>query len=179
MLFVLAVAENAVDSNSYKPHAIIRSHKGLTVEIGNTDAEGRLVLADALSYASSRHAPHTIIDMATLTGACVVALGEYAAGMFSNSDALASALAAAGATHAERLWRMPIFQEHRDELTVRLQNGRCACHSRGITVPDMSIASATAHAITLSHAIRLAGHALCGLKIDGRRANRWCLHRCR
>ncbi len=90
-MFVLAIAENAVDALSYKPHNILRSHKGLTVEVSNTDAEGRLVLggtagrslklmnaltiqydADALSYAQQRHKPHTIIDMATLTGACIV-----------------------------------------------------------------------------------------------------------
>ena len=63
VLFVLAIAENAVDAAAFKPHNIIRSHKGLTVEIGNTDAEGRLVLGDALSYAAARHGPHTVIDM--------------------------------------------------------------------------------------------------------------------
>jgi leucyl aminopeptidase len=73
---VLAIAENAIGENAFKPHNIIRSHKGLTVEIKNTDAEGRLVLADALSFAQARVAPHTIIDLATLTGACIIALGE-------------------------------------------------------------------------------------------------------
>ena len=113
---VLAVAENAIDANAFKPHNILRSHKGLTVEIKNTDAEGRLVLADALSYAQQRVAPHTIIDLATLTGACIVGLGEYAAGMFTNNEALKGGLACASSARFERLWPMPIFDEHRDEL---------------------------------------------------------------
>jgi len=113
---VLAVAENAIDANSFKPHNILRSHKGLTVEIKNTDAEGRLVLADALSFAQARHAPHTIVDAATLTGACIVALGEYAAGLFSNNAALRDGLIAAGAARFERLWPLPIFPEHSEEI---------------------------------------------------------------
>ena len=116
VVFVAAVAENAIGSRSYKPKNIIRSHKGLTVEIGNTDAEGRLVLADALSLGQSRHRPHTIIDMATLTGACIVGLGEYAAGLFSNNAALRAGLLAAGEARFERVHAMPIFAEHREEL---------------------------------------------------------------
>ena len=113
---VLAVAENAIGEHAFKPHNIIRSHKGLTVEINNTDAEGRLVLADALSFAQARHAPHTIVDLATLTGACIVGLGEYAAGLFSTNEALRGALRDAGARRAERLWPLPIFPEHREEI---------------------------------------------------------------
>jgi leucyl aminopeptidase len=113
---VLAIAENAIGEHAYKPHGILRSHAGLTVEVKNTDAEGRLVLADALSYAQARHAPHTVIDLATLTGACVVALGEYAAGLFGNNGALRGALVAAGEARGERLWPMPIFPEHREEI---------------------------------------------------------------
>lgn len=113
---VLAVAENAIDGAAYKPHAILRSHKGLTVQVGNTDAEGRLVLADALSFGQARHKPHTVIDAATLTGACIVGLGEYAAGLFSNNAALSAGVRAAGAAKGERLWPMPIFAEHREEL---------------------------------------------------------------
>ena len=116
VIFVAAVAENAIGSRAYKPKNIIRSHKGLTVEIGNTDAEGRLVLADALSFGQSRHRPHTVVDLATLTGACVVGLGEYAAGLFSNNEALRAGLLDAGAARFERLHAMPIFPEHREEL---------------------------------------------------------------
>ena len=97
-VFALALAENAIGKGAYKPHAIVKSHKGLTVEIGNTDAEGRLVLADgqltqisphsphimytAFSYVQAKYKPHTLVDFATLTGACVVALGESTAGLF-------------------------------------------------------------------------------------------------
>jgi leucyl aminopeptidase len=116
VVFIAAVAENAMDANSYKPHSIIRSHKGLTVQIGNTDAEGRLVLADALSFGQQRCKPHTVLDMATLTGACIVALGEYAAGLFSNNAALRQGLQAAADASSERLWALPIFPEHRAEL---------------------------------------------------------------
>lgn len=116
IVFVVAVAENAIGSLAYKPKSIIKSHKGLTVEIGNTDAEGRLVLADALSLCQQRHKPHTIIDMATLTGACIIALGEYAAGLFTNNAALSAALVKAGEKRGERLHPMPIFPEHREEI---------------------------------------------------------------
>lgn len=113
---IATVAENAIDAAAYKPKNIIRSHKGLTVEIGNTDAEGRLALADALSLGQARNRPHTVIDLATLTGACIIALGEYAAGLFGNNTALKTALTAAGESRGERLWSMPIFPEHREEL---------------------------------------------------------------
>jgi leucyl aminopeptidase len=116
IVFVVAVAENAIGSLAYKPKSIIKSHKGLTVEIGNTDAEGRLVLADALSLCQQRHKPHTIIDMATLTGACIIALGEYAAGLFTNNASLSAALVKAGEKRGERLHPMPIFPEHREEI---------------------------------------------------------------
>lgn len=86
IVFVVGLAENAIDANAYKPMDIIKSWKGLTVEIGNTDAEGRLVLADSLTYTQEKYNPKKIIDLATLTGACVVALGEKCAGYFSNND---------------------------------------------------------------------------------------------
>ena len=116
LVAVIAVAENAIDAHSFKPHNILRSHRGLTVEIKNTDAEGRLVLADALSYAQMRHSPHTIIDLATLTGACIVALGEYAAGLFTNNASLTDALLVASRARHERLWALPIFPEHEEEI---------------------------------------------------------------
>lgn len=121
VVFVVGAVDNAIDSLSYKPHAIMRSHKGLTVENGNCDAEGRLVLADALSYVQQTYKPHTVIDTATLTGACVIALGEYTAGLFTNNKAICAALVAAGAQRFERAWPMPILPEHRDELTSGTQ----------------------------------------------------------
>ncbi len=112
---VLALAENAIDAKSYKPYAIIDSHAG-SVQVGNTDAEGRLCLADALTFVQNEYRPTHIVDIATLTGACMIALGEHAAGLFANSDEFASALASAGAKGGERLWRMPVFPEHTEEI---------------------------------------------------------------
>eukprot|EP01147_Barroeca_monosierra_P001874 gene1874-4970_t len=113
---VVALAENAVGSGAYKPMAVIKSRSGKTVEVGNTDAEGRLVLADALTYAQETYEPHTVIDVATLTGACIVALGPYAAGIFTNDSQLSDRLISAGQTVYERLWPLPILPEHREEM---------------------------------------------------------------
>ncbi len=112
---ILALAENAIDAASFKPYCILDTHQG-SVQNMNTDAEGRLCLADALTFVQNEYRPTHIVDIATLTGACAIALGEHAAGLFANSDEFASALAAAGGTHGERLWRLPIFQEHHDEI---------------------------------------------------------------
>ena len=84
----LGFAENAIGNTSYKPSEIISSHKGLTVEINNTDAEGRLVLADCISWTQSNKNPCKIIEVSTLTGACMVALGESTGGLFCNNDQL-------------------------------------------------------------------------------------------
>lgn len=120
LIGVLAVAENAIGPKSYKPGDVVKSYSGKTVEIGNTDAEGRLVLADALSYIQETYRPSRIIDLATLTGGIVVALGEEATGLFSNDDALALALANAGACSGERLWRMPIYPEYKEMLKSQI-----------------------------------------------------------
>lgn len=113
---VLAIAENAMGPMSYKPGDVYRSYSGKSVEISNTDAEGRLVLADALSYIQDKYKPSRMIDLATLTGGIVVALGEMATGLFSNNDALAHALEAAGGRTGERLWRMPLYPEYKELL---------------------------------------------------------------
>ena len=89
VVFVMALAENAIGREVYKPGDIIKSLKGLTVEVGNTDAEGRLVLADAITYTCREFQPKSLIDIATLTGSVMVALGEETAGLFSNDDTLA------------------------------------------------------------------------------------------
>ena len=99
---------NMVDGKAYLPSDIIKSYKGETVEIGNTDAEGRLALADAIAYTIDQEEPTDVIDLATLTGACMVALGGAYAGLFSNNQRLSSRLKAAGEQTAERLWPMPV-----------------------------------------------------------------------
>lgn len=112
----LAIAENAIGSRSYKPLDIIKSKKGLTVEIGNTDAEGRLCLADALTYTQIKYQPTTVIDLATLTGACVAALGEETAGVFGNDGNLIKKLHSAGKYYQENIWELPITNEHKNSI---------------------------------------------------------------
>lgn len=115
---VLAGCENMPDGNAYRPGDIIKTMNGLTVEILNTDAEGRLVLCDALTYVE-RFEPELIIDIATLTGACVVALGQHHSGLLSENDALAEALLTAGQETQDKVWRLPLTQEYRDQIKGR------------------------------------------------------------
>ena len=113
---VLAIAENMTGAASYRPGDVIRTASRRTVEVIDTDAEGRLVLADALHHAITRHRPRCVIDLATLTGSIVSALGHHRAGMFGTDAALMAALAAAGEAVGERLWPMPIGARHREDL---------------------------------------------------------------
>lgn len=113
---VVPSTENSISATSYKPGDVYTSHSGKTVEIGNTDAEGRLVLADALSYTTKKLKPTRIIDFATLTGAMVITLGEVATGMMSNDDKLAESIACAGNATYERAWRLPLFEEYKKQL---------------------------------------------------------------
>ena len=105
--------ENLPSGKAYKPGDIIKMHNGKTVDIENTDAEGRMILADALSY-SKKYNPDVIIDYATLTGACVVALGEECSGLFTQDDELAKQLTEAGEKTTERLWRLPLWDEYKE-----------------------------------------------------------------
>jgi leucyl aminopeptidase len=113
---VLALAENAIGAASYRPGDILRSYSGKTIEVLDTDAEGRLILADALAYTAARFKPRAMIDLATLTGSIITALGHHRAGVFGNDEALSAALMAAGEAVAEPLWPMPIDKEHREVL---------------------------------------------------------------
>src|SRR6202453_2634238 len=105
---VVGLVENMPDGDAIRPGDIITSMSGQTIEIVNTDAEGRLVLADALWYTQETYSPRAIIDLATLTGAIIVALGAEVVGLFSNNDELAQRLAAAGEASGEKVWRMPL-----------------------------------------------------------------------
>jgi len=109
---VVGLVENMPDGNAQRPGDIVKAMTGKTIEIINTDAEGRLVLADAVAYTEDRFKPQFIIDLATLTGAIVVALGHQLAGMFSSDDKLAAGLTAAGEATGERVWRMPLAPEY-------------------------------------------------------------------
>ena len=113
---VIPVVENMPSGDATRPGDIIKSYSGKTVEIGNTDAEGRLILIDAMAYANKMFKPDVMIDVATLTGACVVALGEKIAGVFSPDDNLSAAIVAAGTATGERCWAMPLPEDYKPLL---------------------------------------------------------------
>jgi leucyl aminopeptidase len=109
---IIGLVENMPDGNAYRPGDILTSMSGQTIEVVNTDAEGRLVLADALWYCQNRFKPKFMVNLATLTGACMVALGNHYAGLFSNDDALAERLTTAGNATNEKVWRLPMGGEY-------------------------------------------------------------------
>ena len=109
---IIGLVENSVDGHAQRPGDIVTSMSGQTIEVLNTDAEGRLVLADALWYCNDRFKPGFVVDLATLTGAIMVALGQVHAGLFSNDDALAQRLFTAGHATGEKVWRMPLGPEY-------------------------------------------------------------------
>ena len=111
----IPATDNMPGGAAQTPGDVITTYSGITVEVGNTDAEGRLILADALSYAVKHYDPDAVIDLATLTGACIVALGYSVAGLFSNNDTFAGNIYEAGRRSGEKVWRMPVWEEY-DEL---------------------------------------------------------------
>ena len=113
---IVGLVENMPSSTAYKPGDIVKSYKGINVEVLNTDAEGRLVLADIITYGCEVYKPKVVIDFATLTGAIVVALGQHYAGLFSNDDKLAQTLYESGISTNEKVWRMPLHNDYDKEL---------------------------------------------------------------
>lgn len=112
---VIPTCENMPDGNAIRPGDVLTSMSGLTIEVLNTDAEGRLILCDALTYAE-RFEPDAVVDIATLTGACVIALGHHATGLFSNKDSLAAELLKAGEAAQDRAWHMPMWDDYQPQL---------------------------------------------------------------
>jgi leucyl aminopeptidase len=112
---VIPTCENMPDGRATRPGDVLTSMSGLTIEVLNTDAEGRLILCDALTYVE-RFEPSAVIDVATLTGACVIALGHHASGLFSNNDALAAELLQAGEVALDRAWHMPMWEDYQSLL---------------------------------------------------------------
>jgi leucyl aminopeptidase len=112
---IIPATENMPDGNATRPGDIVSTMSGQSVEILDTDSEGRVVLCDALTYAE-KYKPAAVIDIATLTGAIVIALGDIATGMFSNSDALAREVLEAGESAWDRVWQMPLWNEYQDAL---------------------------------------------------------------
>jgi leucyl aminopeptidase len=111
---LIAATENMPSGSAVRPGDILRAMNGTTIEIGNTDAEGRLTLADALSYAVDKIKPDEMIDMATLTGACVIALGPLCSGLMTNDQPLANRVLAAANTAGERMWQLPLIDEYKE-----------------------------------------------------------------
>ena len=136
---VLALAENATGAASYRPGDVLRMLSGMTVQVVDTDAEGRLVLADALAYAA-RLSPCSVIDLATLTGSIVSALGHERAGAFGEDAGLIGAVSDAGDAVGERVWRMPVDEGHRRALDSDIADIRHCVDERG--QPDASQAAA-------------------------------------
>jgi leucyl aminopeptidase len=113
---ILSSAENAISSRAYRPGDILTLYNGVTVEVTNTDAEGRLVLGDALAWGIEKFSPAAVVDLATLTGGVIVALGRQIAGIMSNNDGLAAELIFAGAAAGETLWRLPFGDDQREQI---------------------------------------------------------------
>jgi leucyl aminopeptidase len=112
---IIPASENLPDGDASKPGDIVTSMSGQTIEVLNTDAEGRLVLCDAMTYAE-RFEPEVVVDIATLTGACVIALGHHVSGLFGNSDSLVKELASAGDESFDRAWPMPMLEDYQEQL---------------------------------------------------------------
>ena len=119
LVCVVPAVENMPDGDAYRPSDVLTSLSGLTIEVLNTDAEGRLILCDALTYTAQTFQPKVLIDAATLTGACVIALGKHASGLMSKHDDLAAELLAAGEASLDRAWRLPLW----DDYQVQLDSG--------------------------------------------------------
>ena len=131
VIFAIPVVENCIGAGSYKVGDVFTAYNKKTVEVVNTDAEGRLILADALAYIDKNYKPDCLVDICTLTGAVVVALGEEASGLMSNSDALAESITKQGKYGLDRVWRLPLFREYEkliDSKIADLKNsgGRAA-----------------------------------------------------
>lgn len=116
VICVVPSSENLINGSAVKPGDIVKAYNGKSIEIYNTDAEGRLILADALSYTVEKYKPDMMVDLATLTGACIVALGHHLGGIMSEDDEMVEALTSAGQKVHERLWRLPMNEEYKELL---------------------------------------------------------------
>ena len=117
--FIVAACENMISGEAVRPGDVLTASNGKTIEVANTDAEGRLTLADALVYAEKLQ-PEAIVDLATLTGACIVALGDDVAGVFTQSDELASELSSASKKAREQVWRMPLPDAYEEQIKSKI-----------------------------------------------------------
>ena len=149
---VIGAAENMPSGTAYRPGDIVTTMSGKTIEVLNTDAEGRVVLADALHYARTQFEPASMIDLATLTGACVVALGKWASGLFGNDEKLIERVRRAGETTGERVWPLPLWDAHkkhvRSKVAHREEHRRAAMPALRPRRPSWRPSSATRRGFT-------------------------------
>lgn len=117
---IMPITENLPSGSAYKPGDVLKTMSGNTVEVISTDAEGRLILADAIAYAIKNYLPNLIIDIATLTGSCVVALGHYATGLMGNDDILIAKMKEAGEETGERMWQLPLWEEYTEQIKSKV-----------------------------------------------------------
>ena len=169
LIGAIPIVENMPSGKATRPGDIIRSYAGKTIEIGNTDAEGRLILIDAISYVVKTYQPQFLIDVATLTGACVVALGEKIAGVFSNDEDLASAIIAAGEKTHERCWRMPLPEDYKELLKSEFADMNNIGSTRwggaiaaALFLSEFTAGTPWAHIDIAGPAYRSKGSAYCG-----------------
>jgi leucyl aminopeptidase len=158
---LLALAENLPSGSALRPGDVLRTHDGTTVEVINTDAEGRLVLADALGYAARTLGAGTIVDLATLTGAASVGLGRKQAALYASDDALAADLVDAADQVGERLWRMPLVDDYRDALDSDLADLCHVVRDRSVGAGSVTAAlflQAFTHGVAWAH-LDMAGPA--------------------
>ncbi len=158
---LIPACENMVSGRATKPGDVVTSMSGQTIEVLNTDAEGRLILADALTYAE-RYEPEAVVDIATLTGAMVVALGHVASGLFSNNETLARALLGAGDDAYDRAWQLPMWEDYQEGLASNFADfaniaGKRRRQHRGRLLP-----------VALHQEIRLGAPGHRGHRMEGR-----------
>ena len=130
LIGIVPACENMPSGHATKPGDVVRSMSGRTIEVVNTDAEGRLILCDALEYAR-RFKPAVVLDVATLTGACVIALGAHLAAVMSNDDGLAAEIVAAGQRAEDRAWHMPMAEEYHEQLKSNFADFTNSCGREG------------------------------------------------
>jgi leucyl aminopeptidase len=162
---VLGLVENMPDGNAQRPGDIVTSMSGQTIEIINTDAEGRLVLADALWYAAKKFKPKMMIDLATLTGAIMVALGQEYAGLFSNNDELAERLTEAGQATGERVWRMPLGPEYDKQIDSKFADMKNTGGRNGGSITAAQFLQRFVDSVPWAH-IDIAGTAMASPSSD-------------
>ncbi|MGL4721805.1 MAG: leucyl aminopeptidase family protein [Desulfovibrionaceae bacterium] len=165
VILVLACAENMPSSTASRPGDVVKTLKGLTVEILNTDAEGRLVLCDAMTWVQQKYKPRAIIDMATLTGACVMALGEELTGLFTNSDELSRNFKYVGKYTGEECWRLPTMKHFVDDIKGTISDLQNIGKSRyaGATTAAVFLEQFVEEGVTWAH-LDIAGTASSSIK---------------